>query len=67
MATASRSKRLTVKMTVQFEPNRLADECLSKAYELVLPLNSQQTGSKKRQQQTRVSENPEFRKAVSNG
>lgn len=67
MATAPRSERLTLKMKVQFEPNRLADECLSKAYELALPLTSQQIGSKTKQRRSRVSDNHEIRKAVSNG
>ena len=67
MAPAPRPERMTLKMTVQFEPNRLADECLSKAYELALPLTSQQAGSKTKQQRNRMTDNREFRKAVSNG
>jgi hypothetical protein len=67
MATAPRSERMKLKVTVQFEPNRLSDECLSKAYELALPLNSQQTKSKAKQQNSCIGENYELRKAVSNG
>jgi hypothetical protein len=58
---------MTLKMKVQFEPNRLADECLSKAYELALPVTFQQAGSKTKQQRSRISNNHEFKKAVNNG
>ena len=67
MATAPHSERMTLKMTVQFEPNRLADECLPKAYELAMPLTSQQIEPKTKQRRTRISDNHELSMAVSNG
>lgn len=38
---------MTLKVNVTFEPNRLADDCLTGAYELALPVVSQQVATKK--------------------
>lgn len=58
---------MTLNMTVQFEPNRMADDCLVKAYELALPLACQQIGARTKQQRTRISDNHEGKTAVNNG
>jgi hypothetical protein len=54
-------------VNVQFEPNRLAEQCLATAYELALPLVSQKVNDKKRRQNSKDSNETETRLAVKNG
>jgi hypothetical protein len=66
MARAPRSRvMLTIK--VQFEPNRLSEQCLMTAYELALPLRAEAVGSKKTVPTLMKSHDPQNRKAGNNG
>jgi hypothetical protein len=56
MASTLRSQRVTLNVTTEFEPNRLANDCLANAYELALPLISQQVAAKKKVSKVQASE-----------
>ncbi len=66
MARAPRPRvMLTIK--VQFEPNRISEQCLMTAYELALPLRSETAGAKKTPPTLLKSHDLQSRKAVNNG
>lgn len=66
MARAPRSRvMLTIK--VQFEPNRLSEQCLMTAYELALPLRNEAAGAKKTVPTLLKSHDLQSRKAANNG
>jgi hypothetical protein len=67
MARTPRSGRVTLNVKVQFEPNRLSEQCLATAYEVALPLVSQKVVDKKKRQYVHDNDDTETRLAVKNG
>lgn len=67
MALTPRSTRVTLKIKVQFEPNRLSEQCLMTAYELALPLRSEAVDSKKNRPRLHKNDGLQTRLAVNNG
>ena len=67
MAPTARSRRVELKVTVNFEPSRLSDDCLANAYELVLPLVSQQVVVKKKTRRVNTDGSQQLALAVKHG
>jgi hypothetical protein len=68
MASTVRSQRMTLNVTVEFEPNRLANDCLASAYELAVPLVSQHVGVEKKVRKVQINDhNQQLKLTVQNG
>ena len=67
MARTPRSERVMLKVNVQFEPNRLSEQCLMTAYELALPVCSEMIAGSKAKPRLQKSEGLQTRLAVNNG
>jgi len=67
MARTPGSGRVKLCVKVQFEANRLSDQCLATAYELVLPLVAYNINEKKKRPRIHEGEDMDTRLAVKNG
>jgi hypothetical protein len=47
-------RRKELKVTVRFEPNRLSDQFLATAYELVVPIREEDTSRRRKQEKKQL-------------